>query len=188
MNLFDLIVMILVILLGIAGFREGIIRGGVKLAGFLITIVILALFAGNITRFAMGLESVPSWLVIPALFFAVFFALSIFFAIIAEALHHTVHLTPLGALDNGLGTIFGVLKGIFVAGILALILSFLPGPGFLKHQYETSRTAPKLVFFISKTIPVATGAGKKILKYFSLPAPPEREEPRKKKHDPKLVI
>ncbi|MHB9027339.1 MAG: CvpA family protein [Candidatus Latescibacterota bacterium] len=188
MNLFDLLVILLAILLGIAGFREGLIRGGVKLAGFLITIIILALFAGNITRFAVGLERVPHWLAVPALFFAVMLALSIFFTIIAETLHRTVHLTPLGTIDSGLGTVFGVLKGIFVAAILALILSFLPGPDYLKRQYETSRTAPKLVSLISKTIPVAAGAGMKILKYFSLPAPPERDEPQKQKHEPKLVI
>lgn len=188
MNLFDLLVVILVVYLGFTGFREGLVRGGVKLAGFLLTVLAVSFLSGDITRFAAGLDGIPRYLAVPAVFFAVFAALTILFSIIAEILHRTVHLTPLGAIDSGLGTVFGILKALFISGILALVLSFLPGRAELHRQYATSRVAPKLVSFVGKTIPAVTAAGVTILKRLSLPVPPERENRPKKEHGSQYSI
>ncbi len=194
MNLFDILAVLLVVALGIAGFREGLIRGGFKLAGFLVSLLVLSLFAGRITRFALGLDGVPDWLAAPGAFIVVLVALNVLFAVIAEALHRAVHLTPLGVVDSGLGTLFGVLKAVFVAGILALVLSFLPENGFLSRQYATSRLAPRLIILIERTIPIAATAGKKVLKHIVPPAAPEppvapeRKELPEPDHEQKYYI
>jgi len=188
MNLFDALVILLAVLFGIGGFREGFIRGGVKLAGFLFSLAVLTIFAAEIARFAIGLESIPFWVAVPGVFMAALLAMNILFAVIAGVLYRVVQTTPLGAVDNGLGMVLGTLKSLFVSGILALILSFFPGDGFLQRQYETSRAAPKLVGLISKTIPFAAGAGAKILKYLPLPSSPKKDEPQKQKHEPKFII
>ncbi len=188
MNWFDVFVLFLAVLTGVAGFREGLVRGGIKLAGFLLTLLLLSVFAGRITQFALTLDGVSPYVAVPAVFLGILFALSVFFATLAELLHRTVHLTPLGLLDSGLGTVFGFLKGLFVAGILALILSFFPDHGFLRHQYETSRAAPKLLAFIGKTIPAAASAGMKILNYLSPPACPGDEDMREPDDERKIYI
>lgn len=179
MNLFDVIVLLLVVFLGFSGFREGLIRGGVKLAGFLLTILAVAMFSGEITRFAVGLDGMPRALAAPVMFFVVFAALSFLFTALAEILHRTIHFTPLGAVDSALGMAFGVLKALFAAGVLALILSFLPADGSLHRHYANSRVAPKLVSLVAKTIPAATTAGVRVLKHLS-PAPDAEGHPKSK--------
>ena len=172
MNLFDLFVILLVVLMGVSGWREGLVRGGVKLIGFILTVIALSVCASQIEGFARGIESIPSRLAIPIVFVVVFIAGSVFFAVLAEALHKVVHLTPLGFVDSGLGTVLGAVKALFVAGIVALIFSFLPAQGKLKAQYEHSRFGSGLVRMVQKTIPAATSAGIGILKNFTPPTPP----------------
>jgi uncharacterized membrane protein required for colicin V production len=176
MNLFDLCIILLAVLMGVSGWHEGLVRGGVKLIGFLLILVALSVCAGQITEFARGIEGIPSRLAIPIVFIGIFIAGSILFAVLAEALRKVVHLTPLGLADSGLGMLFGAVKAFFIAGIVALVFSFMPAHGALKTQYEHSRFGNCLAELVKKTIPAATSAGIGILKYFTPPAKPGSPE------------
>lgn len=173
MNLFDLCIILLAVLMGVSGWHEGLVRGGVKLIGFILTIIVVSVCAAQIMEFARGIEGIPSRLAIPIVFIGVFIAGSILFAVLAEALRKVVHLTPLGLADSGLGMLFGAVKALFIAGIVALIFSFMPAKGALKVQYEQSRFGSCLAQLVKKTIPAATTAGIGILKHFTPSSAPE---------------
>lgn len=179
MNPFDWFVLLLVCIMGISGFHEGLVRGGIKLAGFFLIIIALTVFAGQIAGFARGLEGIPPKLAVPVTFFGVYAAGAILFAVLAETMRRAVHLTPLGFVDNGLGVLFGVIKGVFIAGILALIFSFMPKHGKMNTQFETSRFGSGLVGFITKSIPAVTSAGIGIVNHISPQVKPEKIENRK---------
>ncbi len=189
MNLLDLIIVLLVVLMGFSGWREGLVRGGVKLIGFLLTLIVLSVCAGQVAEFARGLESIPPRLAVPMVFAGAFIAGSILFAVLAEVFRRVVHLTPLGFLDSGLGTALGVIKAFFVAGILALIFSFMPAHGALRAQYNHSFFGGALAELVKITIPAATSAGVGILKYIAPSSPsgspekPSNPEKQKKRNE-----
>ena len=51
-NLFDLFVVIVTLGLALMGFREGLVRGAVKLAGFIALVVLMAVFSRQIVNTA----------------------------------------------------------------------------------------------------------------------------------------
>jgi uncharacterized membrane protein required for colicin V production len=172
--------------LGIAGFREGLVRGAVKLAGFIITVIALAVLAEPIGKLAGWVPFVPHKVAVILTFMAVFILGSVLFAILGNILRKVVHLTPLGMLDSGMGTLFGILKAVFLGGILALLFSLMPQNGFWKKQYESSLSGSPLTRLISRSIPVITAGGINLFKHFSHePSPPE---PKKDPHAPSNII
>ena len=152
-NVFDILIVIIVIGLAISGYREGLVRGAVKLAGFIITIVITAAMSGHIVRLSRSIEFIPHEIAIPVLFVIFFTAGIIGFHLLAKVLHDLIHMTPVGFIDSGLGCAFGILKALLVGAVLALALSFAPHGTFFDGQYRTSRTAQPLVRLLSETIP-----------------------------------
>jgi membrane protein required for colicin V production len=166
MNLFDLTVALLAVLQGISGFREGLVRGLVKLAGFVLLVSALALFADPIARFARSIPDIPDILSVPLVFIGALVLGMIAFTLIGEVVSRMVHFTPLGFVDNGFGAAFGVLKAMLIAGILALILSFNPKGSFLYSQFVSSRTGPGLARFVTHAIPFVASAGTRLLNQF----------------------
>lgn len=186
MNILDTIVILLILVLGIVGFREGLVRGAVKLAGFIITVVAMAVFAEPVGKLAGWLPLVPHKAAVILTFLTVFILGSILFAILGNILRKIVHLTPLGMLDSGMGTLFGILKAVFLGGILALLFSLMPQNSIWNKHYGSSLSGPPLTRLISRSIPVITAGGIKLFKHFS--REPVYPEPRKKPHAPSNII
>ncbi len=123
-NFFDLLVVLIIIGLGISGYREGLIRGIVKLLGFIVTIVVIAVFSDQIIQRSHELEFIPPTIAVPVTFIVMLVIGIIGFNILAKIIHKVVHMTPVGFVDSGLGTAFGILKALFLSGVIALALSF----------------------------------------------------------------
>ena len=162
MNLFDLMVVLLVVLHGAMGFREGLVKGLVSLAGLFLTVVLLALFAGEITGLAKTVPLVPDAVAVPLAFVVLLVAGIILSAVIGAVLSGMIHVTPLGFVDNGLGTALGILKALFVAAIIAYPLSLAPKSGFFGGQFVSSQFAPGLASLAKGIIPFATRAAKAV--------------------------
>jgi hypothetical protein len=167
MNLLDLTVTLLAILLGIAGFREGLVRGFVKLAGFVIAVCALAAFAGPLVHLGQSIPLLPNIIAVPLVFVLVLVACMIVSGLIGEMVSGMVHLTPLGFVDSGFGTAFGVLKAVLIAGIIAFVLSLGPRGGFFYGQYASSRTGPGLARFVTHAIPFVASAGTGLIRHFT---------------------
>lgn len=185
-NFFDIFVVIVTLGLAISGFREGLLRGAVKLAGFIAIIVILALFSKQIAGLDYLIGKIPSKIAVPIIFIALFIVATIAFHILAEVLYKLIKLTPIKFIDSGLGCMFGILKALILCGILAFILSFAPSESFFNNQYKNSNTAKTLRSFICGTIPVM----KSLIPLYQkqVPIPGEQENKKNEEHYPQNII
>ena len=177
-NALDMVIIGIVLWFGIAGFREGLILGVVKLAGFIITVILMAVFADTIGKLAVFIPLIPHKAAVIVVFMSVFIIVSIIFAILGNIIKKVVHLTPLGILDSGLGITIGIVKAVFLGGVLALIFSMTSSNGYLNKQYKSSYSGAPLAKFISCSIPVITSGGIKLFRQFS--PQPRVPEPRNK--------
>ena len=178
----DIFVVIVTLGLAVSGFREGVIKGTVKLAGFIAIIVFMVLFSGNIVNACFSIKGLPPKITIPLIFIAIFIIASIVFHFLAEILHKLIRVTPIRFVDSGLGCIFGILKAFFLNGILAILLSFTSPGTFLHYQYETSHTGKTLKSFMYVAIPFMKST---IISLYQKYAPiPEEQE---KKKDEKII-
>ncbi|MFC1489769.1 CvpA family protein [Candidatus Latescibacterota bacterium] len=158
LNYFDILVVIITIGLVVSGFFEGIVRGVIKLAGFIAVIIFLSLFSEIVIELSVELVKLPPKIAIPLVFFFFFATMSIVVYFIAEILHKIIKLTPIRIIDSGLGSIFGLLKAFCITGILAMLLSFsLPGT-FLNDQYLSSRSAVPLNDLFGRAVPFMKSA------------------------------
>ena len=181
-NFFDILVVVLVVLHGIAGFREGLLRGVVKLAGFAAVAAGLFLFAGPISDAAENLP-MPSSVAIPLAFVVLLILGMVVCSLAAEMVGKMVHLTPLGFVDSGFGVAFGMLKALLVAGMLAFLLSCTPKDGFLHSQCASSRTAPGRARCVNAAVPFAARTGKALAERFAPLAAPDAPSPGKDSAD-----
>ena len=173
LNFFDILVFLVFIGLAVAGYREGFIRGAIKLAGFIILIIVIAGMSGKIIDWAQKIDFLPSVVAVPIIFITIFVTGTICFHIIAKIIHEIIHMTPVGFIDSGLGCALGVLKSLLVSGLIALALSCAPSDTFFGKQYDSSSTAKPLMHLLSETIPFVKYASTSIYRRFS----PLREKP-----------
>ena len=172
-NFFDILSIIITVGLTITGFREGFVRGIVRLVGFIILIVGLVVFAAPLTTLALTIPHIPPRVSIPLVFLTTFVLGIAAFHLISIGIHALVHLTPLGWIDAGLGATFGVIKSLLFCGFIATILSFAPRGGFFAGQYERSILAQPLAELLSHSLPPV----KKTVEMFYKRLVPQHEEP-----------
>jgi len=183
LNYFDLFVIIVTLGFAVYGFREGLLRGAVKLAGFIAIIVFMVLFSDKIVNACFLIEILPTKISIPLIFIAIFVIASIAFYFLAEILHKLIKITPVRFIDSGLGCMFGILKALFLNGILAILLSFATPGTLLNYQYETSHTGKTLKSFMYITIPYMKSTIISMYQRY-IPMPEEQE----KKEDEKIIL
>ncbi|MCD6308694.1 MAG: CvpA family protein [Candidatus Latescibacteria bacterium] len=171
-NAFDIMVFIVTVGMAVLGFREGLVRGVIKLAGFIALIVFMGIFAKRITGLAELVDAVPRHIMAPAMFILILVAGSILIHVVALFLHKLVHMTPAGFVDSGLGCGLGIVKALLLCGLLALALSFAPDDSFLGKQYDSSSSAPVLVSLLSETVPIIRRA---VEPYYRI-LPPEKPD------------
>ncbi|MFC1551795.1 CvpA family protein [Candidatus Latescibacterota bacterium] len=152
-NYFDILVLIIMLGLAVSGFFEGLIRGVIKLIGFIAVIVFLSLFSDIVIEMAVDLVNLPAQIAVPLVFFLFFATSAVVVYFIAEILHELIKLTPIRIIDSGLGSVFGLLKAFCITGILAMLLSFTSPGTFLNDQYVSSRSGVPLNDLFGTVVP-----------------------------------
>jgi len=178
MNAFDLFLAVVTIGLAVSGFREGLIRGAIRLVGFIVTIAALALFADRITGFVRLFETLPYGVTATVVFVVCFVCAMIGIHILAETVYRLIRITPISFIDSGLGCAFGIVKAMVLCGIVALVLSLAPSQSFFYHMYRTSATAHTMKNLVSSIIPVIRRVVPPDRRY-----PPQEEHQDKEKND-----
>jgi uncharacterized membrane protein required for colicin V production len=179
-NIFDVFVMIAIAGLAFAGFREGLVRGAIKLVGFVMLVVCIAAVAPHIAAVAGFLPVLSPTISVP-LVFALLFVLGIVaLHFIAAGLHKLVHMTPAGFLDSGFGAALGILKALIVTGLLALALELAPPETMFHEQYADSATGPYVRRFITDSIPLVKRAAQALGRNASpeVPETPQQDDER----------
>ena len=177
LNFFDLFVLITAVGLAISGFREGFIRGIVKLAGFVITLMLLAVFSHIVTDFVSGFSHGFIEKAIDVIIFIVLFLImSLAFHLLASILHGVLKFTPVVFINSGLGCLFGLLKAALLGGIVAAILSLTPHGSFFNNQLKASKTAGGLENLANDTVPFLKNSLKSFRKANQMKQKEENDE------------
>jgi|GEM_PF-3531483 uncharacterized membrane protein required for colicin V production len=152
-NYFDILVVIITLGLAVSGFFEGLVRGVIKLAGFIAVIIFMSLFSDIVIELSVEFVNLPPQIAIPLVFFFFFATSAIVVYFLAEILHGIIKITPLRIIDSGFGSVFGVLKAFCITGILAMLLSFTTPGTFLNDQYVSSRSGRPLNDMFGAVVP-----------------------------------
>jgi uncharacterized membrane protein required for colicin V production len=156
-NLFDLLVLLILITAFIVGYLQGSVRRLLGIAATIFSVMVAAQLRGPLGDFLIG-----NWTQFPAAysrmlgFFLVFAALSVAFTIAIEAFYERSPILPRFPLfDPIVGGLLGIVQAVIFMGILVIIadswfklpIGALEGPGeisFLRefyHAIDVSQTA-----------------------------------------------
>ena len=136
MDLAVLISIPVIALFGIMGFRDGVVKRIIEIAGVFVTLILTARFATGVTPWVMeqtGVGEGPALLITWA---GLFFAGLILSRVLATLLSKAVRLTILGSLDRIGGALVGLAFGMLVASVVLVAASQVPGGQTIKASYD----------------------------------------------------
>ena len=124
----DYAILAIVGISGVISLMRGFIREALSLAGWVAAFWIAIAFSGRGAAWLEGYVSVPSLRVAIA-FAALFFLVLLLCGIVLRMAGQVVKSTGMSGTDRTLGIVFGVLRGVVIAGLLVLLagLTALPG-------------------------------------------------------------
>jgi len=125
MNWLDIVIIVVAVLLGLAGLRQGIIRTVFGIAGLIGGIVLAGRYYGGLA--ALLSPSGATWANIAA-YAIILFATLIVAGVVGSLVAKLVHFVMLGWLDRLVGCILGVIiGGLLCAAVLAIVGKYYPG-------------------------------------------------------------
>ena len=123
----DYAILAIVGISGVISLMRGFIREALSLAGWIAAFWIALAFSGRVAAWLDGYVSVPSVRVGIA-FAAIFFGVLLICGIVLRLAGLLVERTGMSGTDRTLGIVFGVLRGIVIAGLLVLLAGLTPLP------------------------------------------------------------
>jgi membrane protein required for colicin V production len=137
MNWLDIVIIVVAVLLGIVGLRQGIIKTVFGIAGLIGGIVLAGRYYDELA--AVLSPSGATWVNIAA-YAIILIATLIVAGVIGRLVAKLVHLVLLGWLDRLVGCILGVfIGGLLCAAILAIVVKYYPGTWAVISQSGLAR-------------------------------------------------
>jgi len=137
MNWLDIVIIVVAVLLGIVGLRQGIIKTVFGIAGLIGGIVLAGRYYDELA--AVLSSSGATWVNIAA-YAIILIATLIVAGVIGRLVAKLVHLVLLGWLDRLVGCILGVFIGsLLCAAILAIVVNYYPGTEAVISQSGLAR-------------------------------------------------
>jgi len=125
MNWLDIVIIVVAVLLGLAGLRQGIIKTVFGIAGLIVGIVLAGRYYDELA--ALLSSSGATWANIAA-YAIILIATLIVAGVIGWFVAKLVHLVLLGWLDRLVGCVLGVfIGGLLCAAVLAIVVKYYPG-------------------------------------------------------------
>jgi membrane protein required for colicin V production len=124
MNWLDVVIIVVAVLLGIAGLRQGIIRTVFGIAGLIGGIILAGRYYSGLA--ALLFPAGATWANIAA-YAIILLATLIVAGVVGWLVTKLVHFAALGWLDRLVGCILGVvIGGLFCAAVLAIVSKYYP--------------------------------------------------------------
>ena len=124
MNWLDIVIIVVVVLLGFGGLRQGIIRTVFGIAGLIGGIVLAGRYYDELA--AVLSPSGATWVNIAA-YAIILLATLIVAGVVGNLVAKAVHFAALGWLDRLIGCVLGIfIGGLLCAAILAIVLKYYP--------------------------------------------------------------
>lgn len=137
MNWLDIVIIVVAVLLGIVGLRQGIIKTAFGIAGLIGGIVLAGRYYDELA--ALLSSSGATWANIAA-YAIILIATLIVAGVIGRLVAKLVHLVLLGWLDRLVGCVLGVfIGGLLCAAVLAIVVKYYPGTEAVISQSGIAR-------------------------------------------------
>jgi membrane protein required for colicin V production len=125
MNWLDLVIIVVAVLLGLAGLRQGIIRTVFGIAGLIVGIVLAGRYYDNLATAIF--PSGALWANIAA-YIIILLATLLVAGAVGHFVAKLVHFAALGWVDRLIGCLLGIaIGGLLCAALLAIVSKFYPG-------------------------------------------------------------
>jgi membrane protein required for colicin V production len=125
MNWLDIVIIVVAVLLGIAGLRQGIIRTVFGIAGLIGGIVLAGRYYDELAAFIFPTGAL--WANIAA-YAIILLATLLIAGVVGHFVAKLVHFAALGWLDRLVGCVLGVvIGGLLCAAVLAIVGKYYPG-------------------------------------------------------------
>ena len=132
MNWLDIVIIVVAVLLGIVGLRQGIIKTAFGIAGLIVGIVLAGRYYDGLA--ALLSPAGATWANIAA-YAIILIATLIVAGVIGRLVAKLVHLVLLGWLDRLVGCVLGVfIGGLLCAAVLAIVAKYYPGTEAVINQ------------------------------------------------------
>jgi membrane protein required for colicin V production len=137
MNWLDIVIIVVAVLLGLAGLRQGIIRTVFGIAGLIAGIVLAGRYYDELA--ALLFPSGATWAHIAA-YVIILLATLLVAGLVGWLIARLVHFAMLGWLDRLVGFILGVvIGGLICAAIIAIVGKYYPGAEAVISQSGLAR-------------------------------------------------
>jgi len=132
MNWLDIVIIVVAVLLGLAGLRQGIIKTVFGIAGLIVGIVLAGRYYDELA--ALLSSSGATWANIAA-YVVILIATLIVAGVVGHFVAKLVHIVLLGWLDRLVGCVLGVvIGGLLCAAVLAIVGKYYPGTAVVISQ------------------------------------------------------
>jgi len=132
MNWLDIVIIVVAVLLGLAGLRQGIIKTVFGIAGLIVGIVLAGRYYDELA--ALLSSSGATWANIAA-YAIILIATLIVAGVVGWFVAKLVHIVLLGWLDRLVGCVLGVvIGGLLCAAVLAIVGKYYPGTAAVISQ------------------------------------------------------
>jgi uncharacterized membrane protein required for colicin V production len=128
-----------IIIFGIVGFKDGVVKRILEIAGVLVSLILTARFASAVQPTVMeksGMEEGASLLLTWAVLFFVGLVLS---RLLARLISKALHLTVLGWLDRWGGALVGMALGTLVVSVVLVAATQVPGAASIQTAYDKTK-------------------------------------------------
>jgi len=137
MNWLDIVIIVVAVLLGIAGLRQGIIKTVFGIAGLIGGIVLAGRYYGGLAALFSPSGATSAKI---AAYVIILFATLIVASLIGSLIAKVVHLTILRWLDRLVGCVIGFIIGFLLcAAVLAIVGKYYPGAEAAISQSAVAR-------------------------------------------------
>ena len=126
-TLVDAVVAGVIVLSAILAYSRGLVREGMAILGWILAAIVARMFAAPVQPLVKELPVVGDFLAdscelsIIAAFAAVFAVALIIASLFTPLLSSAIHRTALGGLDQGLGFLFGVTRGVLLVAVAFIV-------------------------------------------------------------------
>jgi uncharacterized membrane protein required for colicin V production len=134
----DFTIIVLMVFLGLEGYRTGFFNGLLSVGGFFFSLLITLFLLPQAARFFNYVVELPSNMSILMGFATVYVISMLLYELFLKWLHKIMEMKVEARFNRIFGTVLGLYKGILIVSLLALGFSLLPLPDMVRSAEERS--------------------------------------------------
>ena len=146
MDWLTLLVVLLLLLFAVGGWRTGLLRRLLELAGVVAAVMAAAAWSPQLARQLAGSAGIDERVVVPLAWILLLVAGVLASRLLARLVAGALHAVPVvGWLDRSGGAVLGMCAGMLVGSVVLMVLCAFPGGDRMQHEIET-RPLPRVVY------------------------------------------